>query len=300
MSDDPASYAVPPHIAAIIPGFNDPVPSEVPPTPAASLTNAQKTIRAMEKEQENRADKMVEQMKAVPVARIAPNGIFRHPPEFTDEEWDIIVQGLKANLPLYAIARRVNCERHFLARKIAEVQEIAQVAMDAKEGIVDESEYQLVKAAKAGSLSAIIYILDHLGQNRGWGEQKDMKPQSEAVQIQFGEIPQASIAEAEQIIAEAQKQVTPTLAGELNEIEKTANMVPQQISPQQLAVAEDTVNAIKQMYEQNKPIDVTPGASSSPPPYSPQPNIHTPEQQSRYDFLENAFSEGGESPFGAF
>jgi hypothetical protein len=232
---------------------------------------------------------MLEAAQSIPQAKIAINGIFRHPPDFTQEEWDIIVAGLRAHLPLYAIAMKVNCERHFLSKKIQENKDVMQLVMDAKEGIIDETEFQLYKAARSGSMSAIIYLLDHLGQNRGYGEQGDNKQQGEDVQITFGEISQADLADAQRQISEANKKVTPTLAAELAALE-----VPKAASAQELAMAEDMVKAIEKATE-NKPIDL-PTPTVTPPPYETQKTA----AEERYDFLENAFAEGGDSPFGGF
>ena len=250
---------------------------------------AQQAVKEMENDFDNRADKMVAAAKSIPQAKVAINGIFKHPSEFTQEEWDIIVAGLRAHLPLYAIAMKVNCERHFLAKKIQENKDIAQLVMDAKEGIIDETEFQLYKAARSGSMSAIIYLLDHLGQGRGYGEQVENKQQGEDVQITFGEISQADLEEAKQKIEEANKKVTPTLAGELAAME-----VPKQATAQELAMAEDMIKAIEKTTER-KPIDITP-PTASPPPYEAQRTA----VEDKYDFLENAFAEGGEYPFGGF
>ena len=275
-----SEFELPQEIAALIP---DEISSD------RVSKQAQQAVKEMENDFDNRADKMVAAAKSIPQAKVAINGIFRHPSEFTQEEWDIIVAGLRAHLPLYAIAMKVNCERHFLAKKIQENKDIAQLVMDAKEGIIDETEFQLYKAARSGSMSAIIYLLDHLGQGRGYGEQVENKQQGEDVQITFGEISQADLEEAKQKIEEANKKVTPTLAGELAAME-----VPKPATAQELAMAEDMVKAIEKATER-KPIDITP-PTASPPPYEAQRTAI----EDKYDFLENAFAEGGESPFGGF
>ena len=276
-----SEFELPQEIAALIP---DEISSD------RVSKQAQQAVKEMENDFDNRADKMVAAAKSIPQAKVASNGIFKHPSEFTQEEWDIIVAGLRAHLPLYAIAMKVNCERHFLAKKIQENKDIAQLVMDAKEGIIDETEFQLYKAARSGSMSAIIYLLDHLGQGRGYGEQVENKQQGEDVQITFGEISQADLEEAKQKIEEANKKVTPTLAGELAAME-----VPKQATAQELAMAEDMIKAIEKNATERKPIDITP-PTASPPPYEAQRTA----VEDKYDFLENAFAEGGESPFGGF
>lgn len=278
---DPEDFELPEEVAALIP---DAV--ETPETPE----NARQAISEIQEELSgNRGEQMIEAAKQIPTAKVAINGIFRHPPEFTEEEWDIIVAGLKAHLPLYAIAMKVHCERHFLAKKIQEMKEVAQIAIDSREGIIDEAEFQLYSAARSKSMSAIIYILDHLGKDRGWGEQEERKDPSEDVQIVFGEISQDAIEEGKRKIAEAQKQTTPTLAAELSKLE-----IPKPPTSHDLAIAEDMVRAASQMQER-PPVDVTPIVETSRPPYS-NPQM----SDDRYNFLENAFEDGGNSPFGSF
>lgn len=275
---------LPESIAALIPDAIE--SSAIPP-------RAQKAVKEMESDQDNLGQRMVETAKNIPEAKVALNGIFRHPPEFTEEEWDIIIAGLKAHLPLYSIALKVHCERHFLAKKIQENQEVVQVRMDAREGANDEMEYQLFKAARAGSMSAIIYWLDHQGKDRGWGEQEERKETTDDVQIVFGEISDKDLQEGKRLIAEAQKKTTPTLAGELAEIE-----IPKPATAHDLAVAEDMVKSLQKTTEsQNEKnvIDI-PTPSVSSPPYATTQGM----SDERYDFLENAFSEGGDSPFGGF
>ena len=280
---------IPPHLAALIP---DLVESEITPP------KAREAIRDIRKEADEAAQRIIDAQKSVPTAKVALNGIFRHPPEFTEEAWDVIIAGLRANLPMYAIAMRVHCERHFLTRKIAEMKEVAQLAIDAKETRLDIAEDQLAKAIKAGSLAAIMYFLDHHGQSRGYGEQQEKSNAAEEVHISFGEISDRDLAEGKRLIAEAQKKTTPTLAGELAALEENGGVpIPASASPQDLAAAEDMLKAINAS-SAPRPVDVTPQTETSVPPYAQEPQPDP--KQAQYDFLENAFSEGGDSPFGSF
>lgn len=279
MSED-AVYGLPEEIASLIP----PVENEPP-----STTHAQQAVDEMKEDFNNRAEKMLEAAQNLPEAKIALNGIFRHPPEFTKEEWEIIIAGLRAHLPLYAISMKVHCERHFLARKIQENKEVAQLIMDSREGIIDETEFQLYKAARSGSMTAIIYLLDHMGQGRGYGEQGGAKDPQDDVHITFGEISEKDLQAAQQQIAEAQKIITPTLAGELAQVE-----VPQKATAQDRAFAEDLAKSIENA---NKPKseEIRTPDHVSPPPYNQNNTI-----DSRYDYLESVFDEGAQSPFNAF
>ena len=262
IDDDSAPGSpIPPHLAALIPDF---IESETTPP------KAQQAVKEIQESLEDTATKMMEAQQAVPTAKVALNGIFRHPPEFTEEEWDIIIAGIKAGLPMYAIAMRVHCERHFLTRKIAEMKEVAQVVIDAKEMRLDIAEDQLGKAIKSGSLAAIMYFLDHHGQSRGYGEQQEKRNDAEEVHISFGEISDRDLAEGKRLVAEAQKKTTPTLAGELAALEENGGIpIPASASPQDLAAAEDmlkAINASSPAPSPSCPIDVTQQGQASHPP----------------------------------
>lgn len=248
------------------------------------------------------AQKKLDEMDQIPTAKVALNGIFRHPPEFTEEEWDIIIAGLKANLPLYRIALKVHCERHFLAKKIAEMKEVAQLVVDSKEGLLDEMEYQLKRCAEGGSLSAIMFYLQHQGQGRGWGDgENNNNNDGEETFISLGVISDEKIAESKRIVAEANKKTTPTLAGELAAIE-AGGVVPSAATPQELAAAEDFVKA--QQAQTPVPAVVT---GTGAPPYAQQaqgmpqqPPYPTPQNTQgtsfgghSYDYLESAFDDNG-------
>ena len=278
MSQKKEENIVPPEVETLIADVIE--SSGTPP-------KAQKAVEEIEEELENRADKYLEKAKNIPVAKVALNGIFRHPPEFTEEEWDIIIAGLKAHLPLSAIAMRVHCERHFLAKKIQENEEVAQLVIDAREGIIDETEHQLYKVAKTGSIAAIIYLLDHLGKQRGYGDQGAAQIGMDDVNISFGEISQKDIEDGQKQIEEANKITTPTLAAEL-----LAHEIPQPSIAHGLAVVEEMAKAVDKATQPPPPAEMPP-ENVSPPPYSSSSQVN-------YDFLDNAFSEGADSPFANF
>ena len=247
-----------------------------------------------------------EEGKALPKAKVAINGIFRHPPDFTEEEWEIIVKGLKARLPLGRIAQAVNCERHFLGKKIAEVREVAQVALDAKESFVDEAEWQLQKIANAGSLSAVIYILQHWGVDRGWGDGEQAKnPDAEETHINLGLISPEKLEEAQRRIEEAQKQTTPTLATQMAALEE--GIMPPAATPQELAMAEDLQRQAAMATPSPRQAQVS---NFGHPPYSQQEPYQQPQQSAQgnqsnfggqsYEYLESMFSEDGGGSDGEF
>lgn len=253
---------------------------------------AQKAVSEMESElnDKDRLKTALAEAEAIPAAPIAINGLFKHPPEFTSEEWDIIVAGIRANLPFYTIAQRVHCSRHFLSRKINENPEVAQLVIDAREGMVDEAEYQMLKAVKGGSLSAQMYVLDHLGRERGWGDAQNNKEPQDDVHITFGEISQADLAEGAHLIEEANKKETPTLAGEL----AAKEAIPRPATAQELAIAEDFMKEQAKIREQ--PMPVLPDSVGEAPyaPHDPEPKTSTntmlpPAEEGGFDYSDDFY-----------
>lgn len=251
-------------------------------------------------------EQKIEEGKSLPTAKVALNGIFKHPSEFTEEEWEIIIKGLKAHLPLGRIATAVHCERHFLGKKIAEMKEVAQVALDAKESYVDEAQYQLHKIANSGSLAAAIFILQHWGADRGWGDGEQTKnPDAEETHINLGLISPEQLEEAQRRIAEAQKQTTPTLATQMAALEE--GIMPPAATPQELAMAED----IKRQAEASLSAPAAPQqaqvSSYGQPPYDasqqqPATQQGTPSNfgGQSYEYLESMFNEEGGGSDGEF
>lgn len=134
---------------------------------------------------------------------IRPNGIFHHPKDWTQEEMDFIADSLKANVPIYTIAKLVHCEKHTLSRLIKHTPELLELKNDQHENILDEAEYQADRLAKAGNASIIMYILQTLGRKRGWSTQ-DMPSEGggEATsRIVMGEIPLEEVKRANETVA---------------------------------------------------------------------------------------------------
>lgn len=246
-----------------------------------------------ELEDPNRAVKLEMTAHNIPYASLSIKGLYRHPPNFTAEEWEIIVTSLRAHLPLSAIAQRVHCERNFLNKKIQEHPEIAQLVADARAAMVDQAEYQIFRAVSQGSLAATIHVLDHLGRDRGWGDAPPEKDAADDVHISFGLISPDDLKEADNKIVAAAQRTTPTLAAELAQVE-----VPRSASTEELAMAEEVIKK-RQKELEPKPIDITPRADGTQPEVhaSPYKNMPRPSEVD-LDTIEAAFSEGADSPFG--
>lgn len=99
---------------------------------------------------------------------VRPNGIFRHPADWTDEEIAFIADCLKQNIPIYTIANMVHCEKHTLSTMISKNPELNRLKVEKYENLLDEAEYQADRLMKQGNSSLVIYVLQTLGRKRGW------------------------------------------------------------------------------------------------------------------------------------
>lgn len=132
----------------------------------------------------------------------AANGIFKHPSECTEEEYNFIADCLKRNIPLYTIAGMIHCERSFLSRYIRKHPELQVLKDEQPENMVDEAEYQLDRLNRAGNASTIIFTLQTKGRKRGWTTE-DIGGEGggqETERIVMGVIPEDDVKEAEKEI----------------------------------------------------------------------------------------------------
>lgn len=129
---------------------------------------------------------------------VRPNGIFRHPANWTQEEIDFIADCLKQNVPIYTIANMVHCEKHTLSTMIAKNPELNQLKLEKYENLLDEAEYQADRLMKQGNSSLVIYVLQTLGRKRGWSsEDTGGGDKDEGSRIVMGLIPDEEIEKAE-------------------------------------------------------------------------------------------------------
>ena len=98
------------------------------------------------------------------------NGIFKHPPDWTQDEVDFIVDALKSHVPIHTIANMVHCERHTLSRFINSRPELKQLKDDKYDDMLEEAEYQADRLVKAGNAAIIIHVLNTLGKNTVWSQ----------------------------------------------------------------------------------------------------------------------------------
>lgn len=130
---------------------------------------------------------------------IRPSGLFHHPADWTDEEISVIVDCLKDNIPVYRIAKYVNCERHALARFIDKNPELRRLMEEQRDNLYDEAIFQADRLAKQGNASIIMFILERLGKSKGWAQQEmPNEPDKEDKKIIMGLIPADEISKAQE------------------------------------------------------------------------------------------------------
>ena len=191
---------------------------------------------------------------------IRPNGVFRHPPDWTQEELDFIADCLKQNVPLYTIANMVHCERSCLSRLIKKTPELAELKENQHENILDEAEYQADRLAKSGNASIVMFILQTLGKKRGWST-TDMESgnKDDDSRIVMGVIPDADVKKANEDIQKIRE-----------ETEKKMNPGGVMTDPMAMAAIEETVKTeVAEQIKASTPKAIDVGdVKVSEPPYS--------------------------------
>ena len=158
---------------------------------------------------------------------VRPNGIFKHPDTWDQDELDFIADCLKQNIPLYTIANMVRCERHTLSKLVNNNEELKQLLDDKYDNLLDEAEYQADRLMKAGNSAIVIHVLSTLGRKRGWVEDgQGGGGKEDESRIVMGLIPDNEVKAAEAETKERQEGMT------LNKID-----------PMQMALTEEAVKA---------------------------------------------------------
>lgn len=157
---------------------------------------------------------------------VKPNGIFKHPTTWDQEELDFIADCLKQNIPLYTIANMVHCERHVLSRLVNSTPELKQLKEDKYENLLDEAEYQADRLMKQGNSAIVIHVLSTLGRKRGWVEDGTGGGGGDEGRIVMGLIPTEEVEKAD---------------AETRELQKDLNFA--KLDPMQMALTEEAVKA---------------------------------------------------------
>ena len=136
-----------------------------------------------------------------------PFAMYRHPSEFTEEEDEVIINGLLANLPLYMIAAKLNCSRQLVSKHIKESKLLSEAYADAQESFIDNVEWQAKRLIDSGNAAMIMFALQTKGKDRGWGQEPVRDEDLEDSRIIIGEIPaeevDAANAKVKELEAEA-------------------------------------------------------------------------------------------------
>lgn len=143
------------------------------------------------------AAEAVKRVKRLPVR---PNGIFKHPSTWTEEEDNVIIELLRAKVPLHIIALKVNAERNSLSKHIKNTPELAQLAADMREAVIDNAEYMADRLVTAGNPTMIMFMLERLGKSRGWGAVDVENNDGADNRIVMGVIPEDDVKGADEFI----------------------------------------------------------------------------------------------------
>ena len=190
---------------------------------------------------------------------VRPNGIFRHPSDWTQQELDFIADCLKQNIPIYTIANMVHCEKHTLSTLIAGNPELNRLKLEKYENLLDEAEYQADRLMKQGNSSLVMYVLQTLGRKRGWTTEDAGKGSGdEKSRIVMGLIPDEDVEQAEAQVEETRK-------SDPNPAER---MVAAMTDPATMAAVEGIVKEeVAKKVEEMKPEAIEVEGTASRPPY---------------------------------
>lgn len=155
---------------------------------------------------------------------VKPNGIFKHPEVWDQEDLDFVADCLKQNIPLYTIANMVHCERHTLSRLVNSRPELKQLLDDKYENLLDEAEYQADRLMKTGNSAIVIHVLSTLGRKRGWVADAQSGGGGDEGRIVMGLIPDDEVRKADE---------------ETKELQKNVGLV--KVDPMQMALTEEAV-----------------------------------------------------------
>lgn len=135
-------------------------------------------------------------------------GLFRHPDDWTDEEVAVIVDALKMNMPIRAIANLVHCERHALSRFIHRSPDLRRLKEEQTENLYEEAVYQADRLAKAGNASIVMFILERLGKDKGWSQNESAaEGGADDGRIVMGAIPDEEVKAAEAVVKARQAEM---------------------------------------------------------------------------------------------
>ena len=149
---------------------------------------------------------IAEQAQTLPRLPRRPNGFFRHPDTWTEQEVAVIVDGLKMNMPIMSIAKLVHCERHTLSKFIHSQPELLRLKEEQSENLYEEAVYQADRLAKAGNASIVMFILERLGKDKGWSQNESAAEGGvDEGRIVMGVIPDEEVERAEEAVKSKQE-----------------------------------------------------------------------------------------------
>jgi hypothetical protein len=98
---------------------------------------------------------------------------------------DEVIQAIRDNNGLLAAAARaLNVNRTTVYNYVKRYPTIARALEEARDTNLDFAEGQLMKAVKAGNVTAIMFLLKTVGKNRGYVERQEVTgPDGEPIKV---------------------------------------------------------------------------------------------------------------------
>jgi hypothetical protein len=178
------------------------------------------------------------------------NGLFKHPPDWTEDEMNYIIDCLKANVPIHVIAKFVHCESHMLSRLISNTPELRRLKEEQRANMLANAVFQADKLVQQGNGPMIMYIIDKLGGLEWNGGGEGSGGGGGGDRIVMGVIPDEEVKKAEESVKEIQ--------------EKNGGAVI--TDPMAMAMMQETVKEeVAKAVEAAKPEAIEADAVSQPP-----------------------------------
>lgn len=124
---------------------------------------------------------------------------------FTAKDIPIILEDLKTYRPLVRTADRLDCSYSGLLEFIKRTPVLSEAKHRYQLGAVDIAESRLMQAIDVGNLSAIMFYLDRMGRDRGYGQHETIETDNKedtTPRIVIGAIPKEVVEAAKKKVEE--------------------------------------------------------------------------------------------------
>ena len=125
---------------------------------------------------------------------------------FTDRDIPIIIEDLRCYRPLVKTADKLDCSYNGLLEFIKRTPVLREAKERYTMGGVDIAESRLMQAIDVGNLNAIMFYLDRMGRDRGYGQHETVETkgaiEDTAPRIVIGAIPKEAVEAAKKKVEE--------------------------------------------------------------------------------------------------